>query len=80
VEYLREMRTYGFQGLVLVLRYCDHAPIVRDGNGRWMAPASVLVQPETDSPVLELASGGRAVRWARHGRRGAGSRRRSSPS
>jgi hypothetical protein len=54
VEYLREMRTYGFQGLVLVLRYCDHAPVVRDGNGKWMAPAPFMkkvkeaVQTATD--------------------------------
>ncbi len=42
VEYLREMRTYGFQGLVLVLRYCDHAPVLQDGNGKWMAPAPFM--------------------------------------
>ncbi len=42
VEYLREMRTYGFQGLVLVLRYCDHAPVVQDSNGKWMAPAPFM--------------------------------------
>jgi len=42
VEYLREMRTYGFQGLVLVLRYCDHAPVVQDSNGKWMAPAPYM--------------------------------------
>lgn len=42
VEYLREMRTYGFQGLVLVLRYCDHAPVVQDSNGKWVAPAPYM--------------------------------------
>lgn len=44
VQYVREMRTYGFSGILLQLRRPEAYVPRRDGNGKWFIPADKMRQ------------------------------------